>query len=204
MGIQQESSVGSTMVLIAHYTITKTYRLAYKSKFTVTGYLFDGRDTKPIEINPSQTWIAWGEREDGLIRIMVEGPSPYLGLDIFKDGSIPGETIKRLTSGKREFRPPDKNLFEKISIPNEPVGRMSGFKAELIYNGISKNTIKIIYREFINELARPAFFQELQYDLDTSDIIQFKTIKIKVLHADNSLIKFVILDDGGLPWVPKR
>jgi len=203
IGIQQESATGSAMVLIANFTTTTTYRLGYKSKFTMTGYLFDRQDTQAIEINPSQTWIAWGRREDGLIRIMVEGPNPYLGLDIFEDGSIPDETIKRLSSGERKFKPPDKNLFEKISVPKE-TGRMSGFKAELIYNGISKNTIKIAYREFMNELARPAFYQELYYDLDISNIIQFKTFKIEVLHADNSLIRFIILDDGGLPWVPKR
>ncbi|HAX99587.1 MAG TPA: hypothetical protein DCY12_12060 [Candidatus Atribacteria bacterium] len=53
-------------------------------------------------------------------------------------------------------------------------------------------------------LARPAFYQELTYDLDQSGIIQFKSLKIRVLHADNSKIKFIVVDDGGLPWMPKK
>jgi hypothetical protein len=194
IGIEQESTTGSSMILIAKFTTITTSRLVYKSKYTLPP------DPKGFEINPSQTWIAWGRREGGLIRIIVEGNNPYLGLEIFEDGSIPDQTMNDWKLRERQL--PDKKLFEKILVPVD-AGRMEGFKAELIYNGISKNTIKITYREYMNELARPAFYQELNYDLDKSNLIQFKTLKIKVLHADNSLIRFIILDDGGLPWVPK-
>lgn len=54
-------------------------------------------------------------------------------------------------------------------------------RQELIYNGISKNTIRITYREYIKDMARPAFFQDLTYDLDQSSIIQFRSIKIQVI-----------------------
>jgi hypothetical protein len=96
---------------------------------------------------------------------------------------------------------PDRKLFEKITLP-EPA-QYKGFKIELIYNGISKNTIRITYREFSGDMARPAFYQDSTYDLDQSKEIHFKSIKMKVLEADNSKLRLVVLDDGGIPWFPR-
>jgi hypothetical protein len=38
----------------------------------------------------------------------------------------------------------------------------TGFIAELIYTGVMNNIIVLSYREFINDMARPAFYQELK------------------------------------------
>lgn len=67
------------------------------------------------------------------------------------------------------------------------------FKQELVYNGKSSNIIKIIYREFSNDLARPAFTQELNYDLNDGNIISFKGCKIEVIEAKNTGIEYKIL-----------
>lgn len=69
------------------------------------------------------------------------------------------------------------------------------FLEELIYTGRSGNTIFISYREYKKEFARPAFFQELKYDLEKSDIIVFRNYKIKVLDATNEYIRFLVLVD---------
>lgn len=69
------------------------------------------------------------------------------------------------------------------------------FKEELIYTGRSGNTIHISYREYKKEFARPAFYQELRYDLKESDIIVFRHYRIKVLDANNEFIKFIVLTD---------
>lgn len=63
-------------------------------------------------------------------------------------------------------------------------------KQELIYNGKSKDTIKLSYREFMDDLARPAFTQDLSYDLSESKIIGFKKMKIEIIETTNSYIKF--------------
>lgn len=67
------------------------------------------------------------------------------------------------------------------------------FQRELIYNGGSGSVIIIKYREFINDLARPAFTQDLTYDLSKSDIIGFRGARIRVLEADNISVKYKIL-----------
>lgn len=71
-------------------------------------------------------------------------------------------------------------------------------KQELIYNGISKNTVRVTYREYYRDMARPAFFQDLNYDLDQSNVVQFRSTKIQIIEANNLFIKFIVLE-GPLP-----
>ena len=73
------------------------------------------------------------------------------------------------------------------------------FKEELIYAGRAGSVIRIAYKEYKgNEslyLARPAFFQDLNYDLGSSDIIVFRGYRIRVLEATNERILFIIQKD---------
>ena len=71
----------------------------------------------------------------------------------------------------------------------------NSFQEELIYTGHSGTTIHISYREYKADFARPAFFQELRYDMKQSTIIVFKQYKIKILKATNEYIRFIVLND---------
>ncbi len=39
----------------------------------------------------------------------------------------------------------------------------NGFQQEIIYSGLANSELKILYREYVNDLARPTFFQEETY-----------------------------------------
>jgi hypothetical protein len=67
------------------------------------------------------------------------------------------------------------------------------FKRELIYGGLSQKTIQISYREFFDETARPAFTQELKYDLNDGDVIGFRGARFQVLKANNTSIRYKTL-----------
>ena len=67
------------------------------------------------------------------------------------------------------------------------------FVQEFVYNGRVDNALKFVYREFSGDLARPAFTQEIQYDLDQSRVIGFKMLEIEVLEATNTNIRFKLL-----------
>lgn len=67
------------------------------------------------------------------------------------------------------------------------------FRRELVYNGRSGATIKLLYREFSEERIRPAFTQEVTYDLAQGETIGFKGARFQVLDADNIRIKYVVL-----------
>ena len=67
------------------------------------------------------------------------------------------------------------------------------FKQEFIFNGKVGSSLKFIYREYINDMARPAFNQDLQYDLNESNVIGFKGLRIEVIKATNTNIQYKIL-----------
>lgn len=69
------------------------------------------------------------------------------------------------------------------------------FKKVFIYNGKAGSIIKFSYREFINDMARPAFTQELQYDLNEGKIIGFKGMRIEILNTSNIEIEYKVLSE---------
>ena len=69
------------------------------------------------------------------------------------------------------------------------------FKQELIYNGRVGNDLRFVYREFYENMARSAFTQEAQYDLNESKIIGFKGARIEVIRATNSSITYRTLSN---------
>ena len=75
----------------------------------------------------------------------------------------------------------------------------NNFKVEFIYNGRTGDEIKFIYREFINDLARPAFTQDLVYDLSADDVIGFKGMRLRVIEASNTSIEYSILEQISDP-----
>lgn len=66
-------------------------------------------------------------------------------------------------------------------------------KKELAYTGISKGVISVTYREFIKDMARPAFTQDLKFDLAEGDLIGFKGSRFKVISANNVEIKYQVV-----------
>ena len=66
-------------------------------------------------------------------------------------------------------------------------------KKELIYGGLSQKTIAISYREFADGTARPAFTQELKYDLAEGDVIGFRGARFQVIKATNTSIKYKVI-----------
>jgi len=76
-------------------------------------------------------------------------------------------------------------------------GRSAAVKWELLYSGRSGDEIGISYREYANvvggHLARPAFYQELKYDLSRGPRITFRDTTIEVLGADNSGVTFKVV-----------
>ena len=64
---------------------------------------------------------------------------------------------------------------------------------ELIYSGINKDTIRLLYREYtVDDMARASFFQELTYPKN-SNFIRFKKMKIKIHNVTGEQITFSVL-----------
>lgn len=74
-----------------------------------------------------------------------------------------------------------------------PVLAQDAFQQTLIYNGRVGSKINIGYREFSNSIARPAFNNNVEYDLAESTKIGYKGAELEVLEATNQHIKFRLL-----------
>lgn len=67
------------------------------------------------------------------------------------------------------------------------------FQQTLIYNGKVGNKINIGYREFSSDLARPAFNNDVEYDLSQSKQIGYKGALLDVIDANNQQIKYKVI-----------
>jgi hypothetical protein len=71
----------------------------------------------------------------------------------------------------------------------------NSFQQVLIYNGRTGDTINVGYREFSNDTARPAFSNEIQYDLSVSDVVGYQNARIRVIQATNTSIRYVVIQN---------
>ncbi len=65
----------------------------------------------------------------------------------------------------------------------------------LIYIGKVENKITLGYREFIGDTARPAFSNDVTYDLSKSNVLGYKGARIEVLDATNTGISYKVLSN---------
>lgn len=85
--------------------------------------------------------------------------------------------------------------YERVK---KPVLSANSFQQTLIYSGRIGNKINISYREFSNDFARPAFNNDVEYDLSDSNYIGYKGAKIEIIEATNELIKYRVIRNFNL------
>jgi len=75
------------------------------------------------------------------------------------------------------------------------INQTNSVKQEIIYSGFSKGVLRVTYREYINDYARAAFYQDATYDYapPSSTMITFKGAQVEVLDADNTQIKYRVI-----------
>lgn len=81
----------------------------------------------------------------------------------------------------------------EVFIETKLVARPGSSRKELIYGGMSGNTIKIVYREFSGDMPAASFQQELAYDLSKSGTIRFRGMEMEVRVATSNTIRFIVL-----------
>lgn len=74
-----------------------------------------------------------------------------------------------------------------------------GFKSELLYLGRADNVINLRYLDYTNDLGKASYSQELKYTLEPKGPteIAFRDARLRILQADNELIRYDILSSFG-------
>jgi len=69
----------------------------------------------------------------------------------------------------------------------------NSFQQTLLYNGKVGSKVNIGYREFSGDMARPAFNNAVEYDLNDSSEIGYKGALLDIIEANNRMIKYKVL-----------
>jgi hypothetical protein len=85
--------------------------------------------------------------------------------------------------------------FEKVSVTTGVVNSPTNFVQELLYNGRVGDNLRFVYREFSNDIIRPAFTQEVQYDYGASQVVGFKQLRLEVVEATNTALTYKLLQN---------
>lgn len=199
IGKEEKVAVGNPIVSVEniYYRTTFTPKFEYLPPKQSTFSAYKGKGEKLV---PGQIWVVKGtiENTDGYV---LENPSYSLMIHIRPDGKIGLGYVYEDLIPVLQGTWTKEVLFERGNNNAEEKG---SFRMEFLYTGITGNTVRLTYREYIDDLARPAFYQDLTYDMTESKTIMFKTLKIKIIESTNSYLKYIVEDDGGLPWIPKK
>lgn len=114
-------------------------------------------------------------------------PATNSGIFVPNDKTKPAVIYHRISSGY-------KYGAEPVALTQAEIERWSrdSFKRELVYSGISDNTISILYREYYDNMARPAFSQDLKYDLSKGKTIGYKGARFEVISATNTELTYKV------------
>jgi hypothetical protein len=68
---------------------------------------------------------------------------------------------------------------------------------EIIFTGRVGQNITLMYREFTpDDLAKPAFYQNLTYNLENEKTFQFRKLRVEVVRVTNEAITFKVISDS--------
>lgn len=130
-------------------------------------------------------------------------PVPGLGVLTKNPLSDPPQSVKTNLDGAKVCVVTVFNLYvcngaARGEVTNRPISSEHAFQQTLVYNGRVGDKINIGYREFYGSTARPAFNNNVEYDLATSDTIAYRGAKLKIIKADNSSITFEVLSNFNI------
>ncbi len=117
---------------------------------------------------------------------------PFEAIQIMKEGN----TICGVSVLGGKVCESDNLPFTKTTRPSLEA---DGFQQTLIYSGKIGDKINVGYREFTNSHARPAFNNDVEYDLSDSNVIGYKGAELEIIDATNRDITFKLIRNFNTP-----
>lgn len=230
IGSEMSASIGEPLVIVNKMKVAPQFVATKDIEAPKAGAMWAGMIPKGAKLHAvgmdqkgTEFYLAWEKLPAGLtLRVTADGRISEKVTE--KDSS--GNAVERSRNKARGWynsgyvdltgqRAPA-GAIAKLPQGTWPAGKLfdrsgsgkpleGSFKAEIVYSGKVGNNIKAIYREYYMEkgksFARPAFSQELSYNLAESKVIAYKSIRIEIIKANNSSIRFKVIEDKGNPWL---
>jgi len=199
IGEERSCSVGDVIVEGEVSPVLDAYEVLFDYQPPTKGVT---HDEQPFMTKGDRfTVVGIDSRNSNSLLLKPEGATgnPLL-VHIFPDGRVNKGWIysQGLVAAQGDWT--KQQLFQKSSSPSRGQG---SFRAQIIYSGLLDKTLRAVYREFADDYARPAFSQELQYNLDESKVIAYRNLRIEVLRATNTALTYKVLEDGNLQWIKR-
>lgn len=141
------------------------------------------------------TSYAIGNAMEGLGRVTTGGGLGGMGLPNGIRFARDEQKTCVIYSGGYGISQPICDTEYPYQFTERPIVSENNFQQALIYSGRIDGKVRVSYREFSGNMARPAFSNEAEYDLERSDIIAYKGARIRVIDADNEKIEYVVLNN---------
>ena len=198
VGREQVAFVGGTMARVKDFRVEKTTRqgsMHASSDFSLFYPLFGPTvQVKSTDVIPI---VGITERDGVTYRLIALPRMPLVKLLIASDGRFEGGGLGLgdARMGYNYTTNPPGVIFQSDT-STSTVSAAGYLNFELVYSGVTKDSIRLLYREYTQQdLVRPAFSQDVVYERDASTI-RFRNVLIRVQQATGEQIRFVILEDG--------
>ncbi|MDC0611159.1 hypothetical protein OAP63_10495 [Vibrio sp.] len=207
LGSKSTAEVGENLYTKFYYTPANTYEVSIQNDIVLS----ESKDRQ-------YAWLLLGVLGAGVMELSADKNQELLNKDNKKLLSYWPEYGYKMMCGSENTCLVDKGsngfFSYKVEYPKnklddlpakvpykltqtQPKYDQDDFKYMALYQGKADNKIKISFREFVNDMARPAFTQDIEYELDQDGqtIIGFKGLRIMVHKATNLNIEYTVLHD---------
>ena len=186
IGVERTANVGDELLRQGLYREHDGIRLGETVKIGLFGsYTFSAGEYLKTGANKKGTYyLPTGLAGSGAVDVAALA-DPFQSIMLKADGrTICGVSVfDAYYCAKSE-------LIQNIVVP---VLSQDSFQQTLIYSGNVADTLKIGYREYSGSVARPAFNNDVEYDLTDSMYISYKGAQIEVLEANNQIIRYKVI-----------
>lgn len=183
IGSEATAYVGDQMLVQGKFVKTSALFLSSPLKVSFAYTLSGGYYPKTGEDANGVYYGVGGIQNAGTIQKSALA-DPYKAVMTTTDGKLCVITVFN-AKGCAPFEQPVTKEVDSLS--------EDSFQQTLIYSGRVGNKINIGYREFSSSQARPAFNNDVEYDLNESKTIGYKGALLEVIEATNQFIKYKVM-----------
>ena len=196
IGQKLAAYVGQPIVKVKDYKVKRfnSKHMRASDNFRMTG----GGVVHIVGDSNTDYRVKWDTTMDGVTYTVVSASKsrPNLGVLVDSNGGAHNKVLNRDIVMLWDFDITPKDL-KFTSSKDEEIDVNAGYmNYELIFGGTDGKSITISYREYTSkDMARPAFYQNLVYEVG-KEKIRFKDTVIKIHSIDSEQIMYTILSDG--------
>ena len=183
-GVDTIAAVGETVYEKSRQSVVSAYEITegFSGK-NVFAFVSMPAGTKFIAIQSKSRLKACTSPSLELFRQAIYSACVY---DDDGDGTFDRFGANEVQGGKKLARPVPYRRSEYVQPTADSI------KQVVIYLGSTKDTLRLSYREFVNDMARPAFTEEYTFPLSDKfpQVVAFKGAKITVSAIDGEGIHY--------------